>query len=121
MMTTRRIVRRLALLLLPALTMLLCSCSSGSSIQRPEFDAERLNALAVALGKAYVASNGTAFVAEKYPQLVPLLDANENGLLELGEMLTLAETDPAVLAGLVMMFTDSMPQSVADQAAPEGR
>lgn len=93
----------LLLLLLGACLFMAMACSTTGDTQP---SADKLLRFAEALGDAAIQVEGTKAVLERAPHLMPLLDANKNGVLELAEVLAFQWDNPADLAAAYLIISE---------------
>lgn len=65
--------------------------------------ADKLAQFATALGDAAIQLEGTKAIQERAPQLLPLLDSNHNGVLELAEITSFQWNKPEDLAAIFLI------------------
>lgn len=95
-------------LVMPLLMLTGCSVAQPGSAPRTAEDWKGdAVALATAVGDVVVQTRGTAWVLREAPDLLPLLDANQNGVIELAEVVGAppALFDRAAVARLIVAAT----------------
>lgn len=104
---TIRNPRRKPILPLALLAALTTACTTPNSTDDDsQASVDRLIRFATALGDAVLQVEGTAALMKKAPHLMPLLDANGNGVLELAEITAFQWDKPADLAAAYIIVRE---------------
>lgn len=100
----------LGLALLPMLSFGSCSSPAPSTPNDQLTTQEKVARFARVLGDALLQTKGTEYLVKKIPQLMPLLDTNQNGVLELKELENVQSLDETQLVVLLINIEEVVKQ-----------